>query len=223
MCMVHKLSFRVSLGLKCVVKPLSCVCVCSLCVGPQTPPEELTPNPEEMRQLTLVGLWKPWIEQKGMKRILQPDVKVLKSSKHVQVMQEAALLRSYPRIKKTFNSKWPNHHRENPLQTKWREKTLLLHLIPPNDCEHFWPLKVRECLRVLCVSSVWGNDSLCLCTNTAQSLQNCRPGLHNPAPLHFNPIQSGFLMAGFYFDPGPSNLVQLQNYERQGWASKQAT
>lgn len=104
-----------------------------------------------------------------------------------------------------------------------RKKTLLLHLIPPNDCEHFWPLKVRECLRVLCVSSVWGNDSPCLCTNTAQSLQNCRPGLCNPAPLHFNPLLSGFLMVVFYFDSGPSNLVQLQNYEGHGWASKQAT
>lgn len=221
MCRVHKLSFRVSLGLKCVVNPWV-VFVRVLCVGQQTPPEELTPNPEEMRQLTLVGLWKPCIEQKGMKRILQPDVKVLKASKHVQVMQEAALLRSYPIIEKPFNSKWPNHHRKNPLQTKWREKTLLLHLIPPNDCEHFWPLKVRECLRVLCVSSIWGNDSPCLCTNTAPSLQNCRPGLHNPAPLHFNPILSGFLMAVFYFDPGPSNLVQLQNYEGHGLASKQA-
>lgn len=194
-------------------KSLSCVCVCSLCVGQQTPPEELTPNPEEMRQLTLVGFWKPWIEQNGMKCILQTDVKVLKSSKQAQVMWEAALLQSYPRIEKPFNSKWPDLHKENPLQTKWRgKKTLLLHLIPPNDCEHFWPLKVKECLRVLCVSSVWGNDSPCLCTNTAQSLHNCRPGLCNPALLHFNPILASFLMVAFYFDPRPSNLVQLQNY-----------
>lgn len=56
MCRVHKLSFSSVIRVKVCCKPLSCVSACSLCVGQQTPPEELTPNPEEMRQLTLVGL-----------------------------------------------------------------------------------------------------------------------------------------------------------------------